>query len=332
MKWRMITAGIAVLLIVSFLTYLSMRGDQRGGYASSSIDSALVQASFDETGADESSEINSSAPPSAPSENDKVGPSGDRERSDTEAVPQSLKRAFDAEFVQEMLEMLDALALQEPEYAQLRRKDLSHFCNPDVYGMQDEAVKNMRAKFCAGFDWENDRPPTQSEALSADAVDQTIQDYAEWLALHRSGQFDKAFRARLEREPENNRSAVFTELVRRARFPDEIILLMSINTQFAYGNSMRPLWQLGSELHQTHYRAADLLNAQNISLYLYACRRFGGCGLGQYWTLFMCSGEFANKCDRNSTLEDVLYQTTPPADFNLALEILLRLESRSAPS
>jgi len=130
--------------------------------------------------------------------------------------------------------------------------------------------------------------------------------------------------ARLEAAVEDQRSDLFTELVRSATSPGQLFDLSATNYQHAMQNGGIPLWTRGSDLTAL-YVEADLEAAQRTALLLFSCQRFGGCGHNQFNRLLLCQMGAFRTCAPGTSFQQHLYQITPPADLALAEAILLGL-------
>lgn len=185
-------------------------------------------------------------------------------------------------------------------------------------GKPEERVARREA-FCDSFDdvaVEEIRDRITPVAEPLDEVERIARD------PYRGPQAE--FRARLDRAGEAERTDVFTQLVRNANNPDQVFELATLNRRHANRNGGVPLWALGRNLLPLHPQA-NLADAQQVSLLLYSCRRFGGCGPDHYYRLVLCANNFLGNCPPGTSVKHNLYLTTSPADFELAQSILARL-------
>jgi len=210
-----------------------------------------------------------------------------------------------------MEEALGTLARIEPELAETRRRDLHDFCNPVRVTLSPDPVKEKIDRFCADYGGVfslNSSEPGIDKRLKVNSELRAFQDLSE----------------RLDRESSTTKSERFTELVRGARFPDEIYALISIN--FQQSETIRePFWKLGEEIRRIQFPDAQLVDAQEIALLLFRCIKFGGCGNDQYFTIIYCESRLMGQCLPSASLEEVLFRTRPAVEFALAQEILARL-------
>lgn len=239
-------------------------------------------------------------------------------------IRNEVKQTFSSNSAAEMLESLAALAETNPEYAAKKAKEVSEFCDPTHIAAAKELGRPedliaKRESFCEDF----------SEASVDDVKDQLSllpepTDDVERVARDPYRGPQEEFRSRLDSAKTTERSDVFTEMVRNAYNPDQIFELITLNQGYASRNGGVPLWELGKDLLQFHQQA-DLVSAQQTALLLFSCQRFGGCGPNQYFRLVLCSINFFRTCPPGTSVEQSLYQTTPPADFDLAEAILNRI-------
>lgn len=243
------------------------------------------------------------------------------------AMLSAVREVYSSASAAEMDRALDELARHDPLLAEYRRRDLPDFCNPifQEYGSEDH-LKPARQQFCA--DYERPEVPVTdvNEIFFGEPGEEQFEYFVERTAL-RNEMNDRveALESRIGDAPEEARSELFTRLVRDARFPEQLLELISINERHARAHGMIPLWQMGNDIGRAYFPDSILLDAQTVALQLYGCRRFGGCGHDQYWTMLACQSWLIGRCRAGAGLDDVLYLTTPPVDYALALEILGQL-------
>ncbi len=240
---------------------------------------------------------------------------------DVENAPNAVERA----------QALERLAEMEPVLAARKLLELSAFCDPEdiraqkAVGASPELIEQRR-QWCLGLDLSKAAMQSRVEELMQ--IDADLEGEA---ALIERMARDPYVGRRYELEEEladaaqEDRSDYFTSLLQRAGDFDDIQSLVALNMQYALDHGGRPMWQLGVDLHESHYPQAELLHAQSVAMVLYGCRRLGGCGSGQYVTMVFCTLGAFGQCGPGSSLEEHLYLTTPPADYGLARDILARL-------
>ncbi|MCA1779874.1 MAG: hypothetical protein LC637_10960 [Xanthomonadaceae bacterium] len=210
----------------------------------------------------------------------------------------------------------DALSSIEqinPELAAEKRRHLDDFCSDMMLTADTEAVREKRQAFCNGY------------LASARQNLQDIEEFIEERATSAVSRINEDIDDRLKEARKNGETTeVFTRLVLESRFPEQIHALIGKNTQGVMRHRIR-IWRVGEEVQVERYPNADLLNAQTVALHLYQCAKFGGCGSYQYFAVIYCQLYLSGRCAPTASVEEMLYQTTPPADFSLANEILSRL-------
>lgn len=239
-------------------------------------------------------------------------------------IREDVRQVYSARSAGDMIDQLRALSEITPEYAARKADELDDFCDKErisaaeAVGTSDELMAARKA-YCEGYE--------------ASSVEELKRDLS--ILQEPAGEIDRIardpylgpqeeFRSRIESADESERADVFTQMVRGASNPDQLVELISLNQSHASSNGGVPLWRLGINLLELHPQA-DLLNAQKTAILLYSCQTFGGCGPNQYFRLVLCSVNFLKTCPPGASVEENLYQTTPPADFDLANGILARL-------
>ena len=236
-----------------------------------------------------------------------------------DAVVQAARRAWNADSALAMWDALDELALERPQYAATKFRELVDFCNPRGIEAQAGPLTPARKQFCAGFKDNALEESSRYRAFLKDHFDEAILERIEPYL-----QIETEVETALNLVADDERSNVYLELLRDARLPDEIFELKAFNTRFAHQHG-HPQWQLGAKAQSSAYPEADLVVAQQVAMTLFSCRRFGGCGANQYYSMVYCIAFLSGNCRLGANLEEMLYQTTPPATFNLALEILQQI-------
>lgn len=216
-----------------------------------------------------------------------------------------VRQVEDADSANDYFNALSELELTNPGLAAAKKKQLDDFCSDEIIQFASEPVRKMKQVFCKDY-----LPPRfDIEELSSRTT----------FALK---QLNDSIEQKLSRARESGAgSNAFTQLVLNARFPEEIVFLSDEIYQRYYQDNIQ-IWNLGTEIWHRRYMLGDLINAQRVALLLYRCTKFGGCSRNQYSTIMYCETELNGDCPPSATLEEVLYQTTPPAEFNLANEIL----------
>jgi len=240
------------------------------------------------------------------------------------ALRELVRQAQEAESAPTRMEELAALAEFNPDLAVKKVSELKDFCSSENIAAAEQlghsqALMAARKTYCNGYDQTSaDRMLEELSSMSepGDEIDRIARD------AYLGPQHE--FSSRLESAPKAERSDVFTALVRNASTPDQLMELIHINQSHASRNGGVPLWTLGRDSLQFHQQAS-LLNAQKVAILLFSCRRFGGCGPNQYPRLVLCSINFLRACSPGTSVQDNLHQTTPPADFELARSMLMRL-------
>lgn len=220
-----------------------------------------------------------------------------------------VRAAYNAADAHEHINALTELSKYDPDMARELERQLEDLCSRDAVNYDSEAVRAKRLRFCAGHAADPAAPATTKEIIDTMAES----------PLYRL-QEETTRRLNAAKTPED-RSDLFTELVLDTAYPEQLAFLMGENVQNfeALGT---PLWTLGQTMLADRYPSADLVRAQTTALYLFMCVRFGGCGANQIITIIYCRLQLTGRCAASATLEELLYQTTPPADFQLANEIL----------
>ena len=208
---------------------------------------------------------------------------------------------------------LQELAELDPGYAQYRLMELHKSCNPAVvdHFVRTQSSGIVLEKFCEDFD--PDRWPLKERD------DGELSPVAEQLTL--VGDFIDVM---MEDVSDEKVSEVFTDLVRGSTSPELLMELLQRNLQSGDVFGSGQIWDLGQPM-QERYPEADLLQAQTTALTLYRCQRFGGCGPNHMFTFIYCRNFLQGNCTPGTSVEEMIYQTTSPATYNLALEILGRL-------
>ncbi|MDA3877153.1 MAG: hypothetical protein PF483_08690 [Halothiobacillus sp.] len=216
---------------------------------------------------------------------------------------QQLARSKTAHEVEQILEIISLL---DPKFATEGLRELNNFCSQDSFMFATNAVKQKKQAFCRDF-------AVQSKARSWETILESYSFESEVLAEER-----------LRQVPKEKRSDQFTRMVVSVRFALDIDLLSSLNVRWSSETGTN-FWKIGKEPADLRYPEANLLNGQTVALTFYRCARFGGCGKDHHYTVLYCQLFLDGRCDRNATVEEMLYQVTPPAEFNLAREILAEL-------
>jgi len=259
-----------------------------------------------------------------PKETDKSGrASNELERARRAiAIPSSVEEPINAvrsvwgaKNADDFYHALTALKGVDPELAAQKLADLDGFCSEAIKTMDTEALGKKRSEFCDGY--------LGPETIERKSMDELLSDVSASASLRLQEEIvfelDDAKRKGVA-------SDVFTRLVVNSMFPEQIGVLMAQNTQSVLHDRMY-LWRLGGDMLE-RYPTANLLNAQTAALTLYQCVKFGGCGSSNYFTVIYCQNNLSGRCLESATVEEMIYQTTPPADFNLANEILSDLLRR----
>lgn len=242
----------------------------------------------------------------------RISPSGEKmgEKIETKNNPIGLnqlsvvRRVEDAESANDYFNALSELEITNPGLAAAKKKQLDDFCSEEIFQFASESVRKMKQIFCKDY-----LPPPFDDDLSRRSSVALKQLY---------DSMEKILTRARESGTESN---AFTQLVLNARFPEEIVFLSSEIFQRYYQDHIQ-IWNLGEEIKHKRYTLGNLINAQRVALLLYQCTKFGGCSKNQYSTIIYCELHLNGDCPPSATLEEMLYQTTPPADFNLANEIL----------
>ncbi|WP_147307720.1 hypothetical protein [Wenzhouxiangella sediminis] len=231
----------------------------------------------------------------------------------------------------ERAQALERLAEMEPVLAARKLLELSAFCDPEAIRAQEGLGGSLdlieqRRQWCAGLDLSREAMKSRVEELMR--VDGDLEGEAARIErMARDPYVGRRYELeeRLANAAQEDRSDYFTGLLRRSRGFDDIHSLVALNMQYARDHGGRPMWRLGLDIHDSLYPQAELLHAQRVAMVLYGCRRFGGCGSGQYATMVSCTLGAFGQCGPGSSLGEHLYLTTPPADYGLARDILARL-------
>lgn len=240
---------------------------------------------------------------------------------DAENAPSAVARA----------QALERLAEIEPALAARKLLELAQFCGAASLDAREQLgdpswLLERRRAWCSGLDLSDEAMQERLRELTRvdpdlEGEEARIERLARRPYMGRRLELEE----RIARAREEDRSDRFTRLVRRAVDFEELATLAAMNQQHAEENGGRPLWQLGVELQQQAYPQAKLLEAQWAAIMLYGCRQLGGCGPGQYITMTACTVGWYGRCAAGSSLEEQIYLTTPPATYNLALEIVMKL-------
>jgi hypothetical protein len=215
--------------------------------------------------------------------------------------------------------------------ATTKLQELAQGCSPEHLDAR-ERVKSNRAVVATLRNW------CEGLQLSADALDARLAELTE---IDDSLSREDAWIERMARHPyvgrktemeeglssadNAERTEQFTIYLQRAASFEDVMALLSINRDYANERHGQPLWRLGSELQVERYPQSDLLVAQNTAIFLFGCRRFGGCDSGQYLTIVSCLNNLFGRCAQGTSLFEQIYQTTPPATYDLARQILARI-------
>src|SRR5690625_3894 len=131
----------------------------------------------------------------------------------------------------------------------------------------------------------------------------------------------------LESIPEEKTTEMVHKLAHELEIPEHLLELVTWNNLNSEIGSKK--LDLGLDLWSQKYRLADLTRAQNVASQLFMCERTGGCAPGQYTRTVLCTNMwYGAYCPDGTSIQDVLYMTTPPIDWELAQEILWRLRHR----
>lgn len=223
-----------------------------------------------------------------------------------------IRAAYSANNAKDHLGALSELAIHEPDLALELTTQLQGFCSINILNADSEAVRAKRVQFCVEYSGDS-------------AAEHTFDEIVERVARSPMHRLQEKIEQRLRGvETPDEMSDMFTRLVLDAVLPQQVHYLMAENVR-SFQSDLRRLWRLGERIQADRYPSADLLSAQTTAIYLYQCARFGGCGSSQMSTIIYCQIQLTGRCSENSTLEEILFQTTPPADFQLANEILGKL-------
>lgn len=233
--------------------------------------------------------------------------------SDVDDQLEIVRRVWDAADANAYFDALSSLEQIDPELAAEKRRDLDDFCSDMMLAANPESIRKKRQTFCNGY------------LASPRRRAKDIEEYMDEMSVSAASRLEENIKHSLKKaQTDDETTEVFTRLVVQARFPEQIHTLIGQNTQGVMRHQIR-LWRLGEEIQKERYPSADLLKAQTVALLLYQCAKFGGCGSSQYFTVNYCTNYLSGRCASTATVEEMLYQTTPPADFNLANEILSKL-------
>ncbi|MGB0513271.1 MAG: hypothetical protein ACPGJE_00355 [Wenzhouxiangellaceae bacterium] len=224
-----------------------------------------------------------------------------------------MRRVSNAANANAYFEALSSLEQIDAEYAAEKRRHLDDLCSDMKLAADTEAIRNKRQAFCNGY------------LGSPRRHSRSVEELVDEMAISAEFRLQQDIKEHLEKaRADGEATEVFTQLVLQSIFPEQIHVLMAQNVRSFMQDRMR-LWRLGEEIQRERYPSADLLNAQTTALRLYQCAKFGGCGSSQYFAVIYCLINLLGRCESTATVEEMLYQTTAPADFNLANEILSKL-------
>lgn len=281
-------------------------GDDPQAYPAESVASSPVSPS-EQTGAETPGET----PPAEPDSRLAI-------MRDVEAARSASERA----------EALARLREIDPVLAETKLLALAQGCSP-IHLDSREGVEAKRDVVEQLRDWcdglEVSAETVEARLAELKKIDEDIEGDAAYIErLARNPFIGRRYEMeeRLANAEDEGRSDQFTEYLRRAPDFEVIMTLMSLNSSHARDNGGRPLWKLGLESHARLYPQAELLEAQRTAMMLFGCNRFGGCQAGQYTTMFFCLNSYFGRCPPGTSLYEQIYQTTSPANYGLAREIL----------
>lgn len=209
-------------------------------------------------------------------------------------------------------ERLPELAELEPELAVSRLANLRVLCIQARVGgdVETRAVGPDLAGFCEGFN--HDEWPLDHDAGRGAGSTSLL---LERMVIQES----------MGRVSQEQHSDLFTELLRSARTPEQVLALLEYlhGSMDAFG--WTTVWRLGADLQAQFYPEANLPEAQGQAIVLFKCRRFGGCGPQHQFRLVYCQNFLLGNCRSGTTVQDMVFQTTAPVTHALALEILDRI-------
>lgn len=226
----------------------------------------------------------------------------------------AVRSVWGAKNADDFYDALAELSGVDPELAAEKMNDLDGFCSEAIKTMDTETLRKKREKFCEGY--------LGPETMERKSMDELLGDVSASASLRLQDEIDFQLD---DAKGKGEASDVFTRLVVNSMFPEQISMLIGQNTQSVLHDRIY-LWRLGGDMLE-RYPTANLLNAQTAALTLYQCVKFGGCGSSNYFTVIYCQNNLSGRCLESATVEEMIYQTTPPADFNLANEILSELLS-----
>lgn len=207
---------------------------------------------------------------------------------------------------------LTDLAALNFELAERRLSEIRVLCLPNrpVSSADSRTIEEELEEYCEGFDhdeWELISGPGE-EAAIARARDTIIDRLA--------------VDAAMSRVADDEASDFFTGLVQSAETPERLFDLLDYNEMSAVSSGGEPVWNLGKDEWIQHFPEADLIEAQRVAILLYKCQRFGGCGARHYFRFVYCQTFLMGRCLPGTSVQEMLFQTTPPVTYSLALEIL----------
>jgi hypothetical protein len=252
-----------------------------------------------------------------------------------QAVPDSrlaiMRAAESASSAVERAEALQRLRDIDPVLATMKLMGLAQTCSPDHLSAQGrlESERSFALglrEWCEGLQLSYDALEKRLAELTKvddglSGEDARVERLARNPYIGRHFEMEEAF----SNAGDEERTEQFTLYLRRAADFEEIMSLIAFNSNHASDNQGQPFWRLGSDLQVDRYPRARLIDAQKVAIILFGCRRFGGCDPGQYLTMIFCLNNYFGQCARGTSLFEQIYQTTPPATYNLAREILARI-------
>ena len=251
--------------------------------------------------------------------------------SNSDKAHRLLAAALNAQSATDYLSFLEDLADFRPHYAAMHAKVLITFCSEGHIHAQEvlnapPGMIKIRRQWCESLD----QSGAETLALLAESLPKP-KDEVDRMAQHPFlGPAMTIEHALSTAENNEQWSATFSELVENAETWEELLDLRDWNLTSSGEFNMSPKWDLGADLWKDRYPVANLVNSQNVALQLYMCERFGGCEQTQFIRMNLCSSTafVGAYCPDGTSIQDVLYMTTPPIDWELAQEILWRLRHR----
>jgi|SRR5690625_113053 len=251
--------------------------------------------------------------------------------SNSDKAHRLLAAALNAQSATDYLSFLEDLADFRPHYAAMHAKVLITFCSEGHIHAQEvlnapPGMIKIRRQWCESLD----QSGAETLALLAESLPKP-KDEVDRMAQHPFlGPAMTIEHALSTAENNEQWSTTFSELVENAETWEELLDLRDWNLTSSGEFNMSPKWDLGADLWKDRYPVANLVNSQNVALQLYMCERFGGCEQTQFIRMNLCSSTafVGAYCPDGTSIQDVLYMTTPPIDWELAQEILWRLRHR----